>query len=168
MRSSGHDTPCPASPGDEMIQMTLKKYLIGAGALLLLAVIAFVPYGILDQTSKPAFCNLCHTMHAEYEVWFLTGLHRNIRCVDCHLPNNNEANHLVWKGIDGTKDVVSFVSGVYPDHIMATDHAKHVIKQNCIRCHSEMVSRINTDGRDCWSCHRRVNHTLNEFSYREQ
>ena len=38
-----------------MIQMTWKKYLAGAGALVLLAVIAFVPHGILDQTSKPAF-----------------------------------------------------------------------------------------------------------------
>ena len=76
-------------------------------------------------------------------------------------------NHLVWKGIDGTKDVVSFFSGVYPDYITATGHAKKVIKANCIRCHNEMVSRISTDGRDCWSCHRRVNHKLNEFSYAE-
>ena len=85
-------------------------------------------------------------MHEEYEVWFLTGVHRGIKCVDCHLPNNNEVNHLIWKGIDGTKDVVSFFSGVYPDHITATGHAKKVIKANCMRCHNEMVSRISTDG----------------------
>ena len=46
-----------------MIQMTLKKYLIGAAGLLVLALIAFVPHGLLDQTSKPTFCNACHPMH---------------------------------------------------------------------------------------------------------
>ena len=148
-----------------MIQMTLKKYAIGASALVLLAIIAFVPHGLLDQTSKPAFCNACHPMHEQYEVWFLTGVHRNIKCVDCHLPNNNEVNHLIWKGIDGTKDAVSFFSGVYPDYITATAHAKRVIKANCVRCHGEMVSRISTDGQNCWSCHRRINHKLNDFSY---
>ena len=75
---------------------------------------------------------------------------------------------LLWKGIDGTKDVVYFFSGAYPDSITSTGHAKTVIQQNCIRCHNEMVSRISTDGRDCWSCHRRVQHNLNEFSFREQ
>jgi cytochrome c nitrite reductase small subunit len=147
-----------------MIQMTLKKYLLGGAGLVLLAVITFIPHGILFQSSQPAFCNLCHPMHEQYKVWLLTGVHRNIKCVDCHLPNNNEINHLIWKGIDGTKDLVSFLSGSYPDYITATSHAKKVIQANCVRCHADMVSRINTDDRNCWSCHRRINHRLNEFS----
>jgi cytochrome c nitrite reductase small subunit len=147
------------------MQMTWKKYLIGAAGLIVLTIIAFIPYGVLYQTSRPAFCNICHPMHEEHDVWFLTGVHRSIKCVDCHLPNNNEITHIVWKGIDGTKDLVSFYSGVYPDRITATDHAKRVIKANCVRCHGEMVSRINNEGRDCWSCHRRINHRLNEYSY---
>ncbi|MBN2159734.1 MAG: hypothetical protein JW807_10085 [Spirochaetes bacterium] len=94
-----------------MIQIAWKKYLAG---FTILAIIAFVPHGLLDQTSRPAFCDLCHPMHPQYEVWFLTGVHREI---------------------------------------------------NCVRCHNEMVSRISTEGRDCWSFHRRINHKLNEFSY---
>ena len=142
-----------------------KKLIIGAAGLAILVAVVFGPHGIVYQTSRPAFCDACHPMRGEYEVWFLTGVHRSITCVDCHLPNNNTASHLVWKGIDGTKDVVSFFSGIYPDHITATGHAKKVINANCVRCHNEMVSRINTEGRDCWSCHRRMNHQLNEFSY---
>src|SRR3989337_2148760 len=99
--------------GNMMIQMTLKKYLIGAAGLVVLAIITFVPHGILDPSSRPAFFNARHPIHEEDNVWFLPGLHRSIRCVDCHLPNDNEIDHLVWKGIDGIKDVVSFFSGIY-------------------------------------------------------
>jgi cytochrome c nitrite reductase small subunit len=142
-----------------------KKILIAAIGITILLVLLFGPYGLVYQTSKPSFCNTCHVMRDEYESWFLTGVHRSIACVDCHLPNNNPINHLVWKGIDGTKDALSFFNGIYPDYIRSTGHAKKVIKQNCIRCHNEMVSRIDTTTMDCWACHRKINHKVNEFSY---
>ena len=147
------------------MHITDKKYIIAAVGLLVVLVLLFGPYGLVSQTSKPAFCNACHVMHGEYENWIRTGVHRRISCVDCHLPNDNKINYLVWKGIDGTKDIVSFFNGIYPDYITASFHSKRVIKQNCIRCHGEIVSRINTGGMDCWSCHRRMNHKLYDYSY---
>ena len=147
------------------IEITRKRISIAAAGLLALGVVSFAPHGLMDQTARPAFCNLCHPMNDQYTAWLLTGVHRGIRCVDCHLPNDNPVNHLVWKGIDGTKDVVSFFSGVYPDHITATNHAKRVIQENCVRCHGEMVSRITTDTMRCWSCHRRMDHTVRDFGF---
>jgi cytochrome c nitrite reductase small subunit len=100
-------------------------------------------------------------MDYQYDAWLKTGLHRSIKCVDCHLPNNNPVNHFVWKGIDGMKDVIYFYGRLYGDDIRASSHAVGVINDNCIRCHGEMVSRMSTgDGITCWSCHRRVNHRV--------
>src|SRR4030067_1818046 len=105
------------------LSFTRKKIIIAA-LIIILIIITFSPYGLVEQTSKPGFCNTCHVMRDHYEVWFLTGVHRSITCVDCHLPNNNKVNHLIWKGIDGTKDVVSFFSGMYSDYMTATGPSK--------------------------------------------
>ena len=42
---------------------------------------------------------------------FHSGAHQNIKCVDCHLPNNNLVNHLFWKSVDGVKDSLAFQTG---------------------------------------------------------
>jgi cytochrome c nitrite reductase small subunit len=141
--------------------------IAGIGALFLFIIVtAGVPL-IIRATSTPAFCNLCHVMNYEYDAWFHTGLHRSIKCVDCHLPNNNLANHLVWKGIDGTKDVLYFYSRLYAEQINISNHGAKVLKSNCIRCHENMVSFMNTSERNCWDCHRRVNHKVAEFAVQE-
>lgn len=137
-----------------------KKLLISAALFLtafgVLAVVASPR--LIDMTSTPLFCNSCHVMNDQYEVWFMTGLHRNIKCIDCHLPHENLINHLVWKGIDGTKDMAFFYSGIYAEPIQISDRGKGFIQANCIRCHEGMVSQIAVEGRDCWSCHRRATH----------
>lgn len=119
---------------------------------------------ILAVTSTPRFCNSCHVMNDQYEAWFKTGVHRTIKCIDCHLPNDNIFRHLIWKGIDGTKDLVYFHTAVYAEPIEISDHGKGFIKANCIRCHQGIVSMIETDGQDCWSCHRRINHKAAIFN----
>jgi cytochrome c nitrite reductase small subunit len=116
---------------------------------------------MVKVTSTPGFCKSCHVMETEYEDWFKSGLHRSIKCVDCHLPNSNPFSHLMWKAIDGSKDVISFYGHLYSDHISISTHGRKTIQSNCIRCHSETVSRITLEERrHCWSCHRRANHTF--------
>lgn len=138
-----------------------KRFVLFLIVLLFLIIISLSPLAV-TETSKPNFCNICHVMENEYEDWFLTGLHRNITCVDCHLPNDNIINHLFWKAIDGTKDVISFYGRLYPERITVSSHGRKALKENCIRCHENMVSRVNVEGRDCWSCHRRVKHTFSQ------
>ncbi len=145
-----------------MIDDRKKKFIIYSVVSSLIAFLFLFagPPKLLEKTSTPEFCNSCHAMNEMYESWFSTGLHRSIKCVDCHLPNNNIVNHFIWKGIDGMNDVVRFNTGLYKEPIFAGSHAKKVLKDNCIRCHSHMVSFMETEGRDCWSCHRRVTHRI--------
>ncbi|MCJ8502853.1 cytochrome c nitrite reductase small subunit [Desulfatitalea alkaliphila] len=119
---------------------------------------------LIELTSTPDFCNSCHVMNEQHEAWFMTGVHRTIKCIDCHLPHDNIVNHLVWKGIDGTKDLVYFHSGIYEEPIQLSDRGKRVLKANCIRCHEGVVSRIDTEAQECWSCHRRINHKAAIFN----
>ncbi len=133
--------------------ITFTLVLAGAGL-----VAAVATPKILALTSTPGFCNSCHVMNDQYETWFKTGVHRTIKCIDCHLPNDNILRHLVWKGIDGAKDLVYFHTAAYAEPIDISVHGKGFIKANCIRCHQGIVSMIASDGRDCWSCHRRITH----------
>jgi cytochrome c nitrite reductase small subunit len=144
-----------------------RKKLIITGAIVLAGVVilgAAATPKLIAWSSTPQFCNACHVMNDQYETWFLTGVHRTIQCIDCHLPNGNFAEHMLWKSIDGTRDLVSFHTGTYPVPIEITDRGRGFIQENCIRCHQGVVSRIATDGQECWSCHRRMNHKAAIFS----
>jgi len=135
-----------------------------AGVLFLLAFVMWGPPDMMNKTSGPEYCNSCHVMNEQYEAWFMTGLHRNIKCIDCHLPHSSGVRYFVWKGLDGMKDLVMFHSGVYSEKIGISGHGKKIVMENCLRCHEGMVSVMNTEDRDCWSCHRRVNHTFPSVS----
>lgn len=126
--------------------------VVGLGLFLALG-----PPRLLAKSEAPDFCASCHVMEAEFESWFHQGAHKRIRCVDCHLPNDNLAGHYVWKSIDGMKDVVVFNSGRVPDDIRISAHGKAVVQANCIRCHETAVDMIGQE-RFCWDCHRRVMH----------
>jgi cytochrome c nitrite reductase small subunit len=142
------------------------KLLIGiaAGVIVLGILAAAASPRLIAMTATPQFCNSCHVMNDQYEAWFMTGVHRTIQCIDCHLPNDNLVNHLVWKGIEGTRDLLFFHSGIYTEPIGISDRGKKFIQANCIRCHTGTVSRIETAGRECWSCHSRINHKAAIFN----
>ena len=140
--------------------MAMKKssiWIVLAVVVLGGAFAMFGPPHLLARSSEPNFCAGCHVMEAEFQAWAHTGAHRNIKCVDCHLPNHNMAMHYIWKSIDGFKDAWMFYSGKVTDRIILTDHGREVLQANCIRCHETTVSMISTD-RDCWGCHRGVQH----------
>ena len=127
---------------------------VGAGLVVFLML---GPPGLLAKSESPLFCAGCHVMEGEYEAWAHAGAHRRIRCIDCHLPNENIAGHYLWKSIDGLKDVVFFYSGRVPEQITLTAHGTRVLQDNCIRCHAATVELIDPDRR-CWECHRRLSH----------
>ena len=39
-----------------------------------------------------------------------------------------------------------------------SEHGAAILQENCMRCHEELLSRINED-RQCWQCHRRHSHS---------
>lgn len=134
-------------------------YIYWCLALFLFSLFLFFgPPDIYTKTSSPEFCGSCHVMETQYDSWSKAGLHRTIKCVDCHLPNNNIVNHMVWKGYDGMKDVIFFYSGIYGQNMKISSHGKNTVKKNCMRCHKDMISQMKTNGRFCWDCHRRIKH----------
>jgi len=141
--------------------------LLVASGLAVVAVGLFLALGpprLLAKSESPDFCASCHVMEAQFEAWFHQGAHKRIRCVDCHLPNDNLAGHYVWKSIDGLKDVVVFHSGHVPDDIRISEHGRAVVQANCIRCHATAVEMINQE-RSCFDCHRRVMHKLTGVTF---
>ncbi|MDD5627426.1 MAG: NapC/NirT family cytochrome c [Elusimicrobia bacterium] len=128
----------------------------GAGGGLALFVL-FGPPQLLEYSESPEFCVKCHNHEVEGEAFSHHGAHRRKRCIDCHLPNDNLADHFIWKGIDGMSDVAVFYAGMFTDETRLSRHGQHVLQANCIRCHETAVMRIDPK-RLCWECHRRVTH----------
>jgi cytochrome c nitrite reductase small subunit len=134
-------------------------YLLGAAVVVaaLGSYAAFGPPGLYAKSESPEFCGSCHVLQPEYEAWFHSGAHHQVKCIDCHLPNGNLARHLFWKGIEGVKDSVAFHTGRVSETIWISEHGAATLLANCRRCHAEMIARINEDRR-CWDCHRGVSH----------
>ncbi|RPH51381.1 MAG: cytochrome c nitrite reductase small subunit [Desulfobacteraceae bacterium] len=121
--------------------------------------IMFGPPKLMAKTETPDFCASCHVMESQFEAWFHTGAHRSIRCIDCHLPQENIGAYYTWKSIDGMKDVFIFYSGRVPETIRLSAHGERTVRSNCTRCHETIVDKIDRT-RNCWECHRRLQHSL--------
>ncbi|MCX5789328.1 MAG: NapC/NirT family cytochrome c [Elusimicrobia bacterium] len=139
------------------------RYWLGLGLAAVAAFgglalfILFGPPRLLAYSESPEFCVKCHNHEVEGEAFSHHGAHRRERCIDCHLPNDNVADHFFWKGIDGMSDVVAFYAGMFTDETRLSRHGQRVLQENCIRCHAATVMRIDP-ARPCWECHRRVTH----------
>ena len=139
-------------------RMTLVYLLVLVlAAAALGAFIAFGPPRLYAKSETPQYCGSCHVLEPQYEAWFHSGAHSRITCVDCHLPNDTFARHLVWKTLDGVKDALAFHTGRVSEPIRLSSHGAAVVQENCQRCHAETIARVNID-RQCWDCHRRISH----------
>jgi cytochrome c nitrite reductase small subunit len=121
-------------------------------------VVSFGPPKLYAKSESPEFCAACHVMEAEYEAWRHQGAHRRIKCIDCHLPHDQIANHLFQKSYQGMWDVFMFYSGRVPDRIRLSESGVKIVKSNCERCHEETIARVSMSDRKCWDCHRRLSH----------
>ncbi len=136
----------------------LPVLVIAVVVILALGVfLAFGPPGLYAKSESPEFCGSCHVLATESETWFHSGAHRGIKCIDCHLPNDNLAHHLWAKGLEGVVDVFAFHTGFFSEPIQLSAGGAKVVEANCRRCHAELLSRINEE-RPCWDCHRRMTH----------
>ncbi|MEM0202408.1 MAG: NapC/NirT family cytochrome c [Archaeoglobaceae archaeon] len=105
----------------------------------------------LKTTDEPEFCSSCHVMEDQAYSWAKSA-HKAVKCVECHLPHENAFEYYYWKARLGLNDYISFyfysVDGVSLKH-------GEIVKKNCFRCHSEVLSLVNVS-RDCWNCHKVV------------
>jgi cytochrome c nitrite reductase small subunit len=139
--------------------MLLLVVIFGILAAGLGLFLAFGPPRLFAKTSTPEFCGSCHVLQPEYEAWFHAGAHKRVACVDCHLPNDTFPRHIFWKSVDGIHDLMRFNLGQVHEYIRLSARGQNVVKENCLRCHEELMSRVSED-RQCWSCHRRLSHRL--------
>ncbi|MBI5209979.1 MAG: NapC/NirT family cytochrome c [Elusimicrobia bacterium] len=126
------------------------------GAILVLVVL-FGPPRLFEYSESNDFCAACHLMKPRHESWMRMGKHAQTRCVDCHLPNRHWVPRLLRKAVDGTKGTAAFLAGAVPDPIRLSSRGRRTAQANCVRCHADMVSRIDAT-RACWDCHRKTTH----------
>ncbi|WP_316571023.1 NapC/NirT family cytochrome c [Neobacillus sp. YIM B06451] len=139
-----------------------KKILIFA-ALFAGIVLSAVTMKTLAYTDSPNFCQSCHIMDSAYGS-FTDSTHSTLSCNDCHLPHDNVAKKLVFKGKAGMGHMYFNTLGKdkIPNVLHATEKTEMVVEQNCITCHESTLTNIEHDAKEsCTTCHRTVPHGKN-------
>lgn len=140
------------------------------GGLLSIAVGVFIGLGSFTfiyargtsyLSNDPETCMNCHIMRDEYEAW-TTSSHRNVAtCNDCHTPHDPIGKWIV-KGINGFNHSLAFTTGDYPEVIQIRDFNADIAQENCINCHSMLVSNVYSMHEDterrCTACHGNPGH----------
>jgi cytochrome c nitrite reductase small subunit len=114
-------------------------------------------------------CMNCHIMAPQYATWSHSSHREVANCNDCHVPHNNVFNKYYFKAKDGLRHATMFTLRLEPQVIFIKEAGKKVVQNNCIRCHSYLLTdeRLNiktadfhqfrTD-RKCGECHRETPH----------
>ncbi|MDR1677442.1 MAG: cytochrome c nitrite reductase small subunit [Deltaproteobacteria bacterium] len=118
----------------------------------------------------PKTCVNCHVMGSYYQSWDKSSHAIWTTCNDCHVPNDKILRQYAFKAVDGLYHAAVFTVGAEPQVIRARESSKEVLLENCIRCHSPLVTefakmdadydRIRTgEKKVCWDCHQDLVHT---------
>ncbi len=144
--------------------------LIITGSIIgLIAFILYTSNAVSYLSDNPETCINCHIMVPQYSTWQHSSHRENATCNDCHVPHNNVFNKYYFKAKDGLRHASMFTLRMEPQVIFIHEAGKKVVHNNCIRCHSELLtdSKLNTQtklehhnktDRECWECHREVPH----------
>jgi cytochrome c nitrite reductase small subunit len=135
-----------------------KKVVMTLLVILALLILGIITEASMTYTSKTEFCINCHVMKGQHERWQRSSHSEWAGCSDCHVPHNNLPRKLVLKARDGLRDVYVFTLGEVPENIEISKSSTKTVKQNCLSCHEDLMSGVNTEGRVCWDCHRDLPH----------
>lgn len=122
-------------------------------------------------SDEPETCVNCHIMAPQYATWGHSSHREVASCNDCHVPHDNFINKYYFKAKDGIRHATIFTLRNEPQVIQIREEGKEVVQQNCIRCHSKLLTdnRISAwnqttnharTERICWECHREVPHGM--------
>lgn len=120
-------------------------------------------------TDKPEACVNCHIMAPQYATWYHSSHRERTHCNDCHVPHNNFLNKYYFKAKDGLRHATMFTLRLEPQVIFIKEAGREVVHNNCIRCHSKLITdskllAYTSDihnarlDRKCWECHRETPH----------
>ena len=148
----------------ELFERHTLKFL--AGGFILGVAFLGVTNLFLHISGTKTFCGQCHSMKHEYET-FLLSSHRELDCVECHLPHDNFPHYLIEKGRTGMVDMYHEMLRDYPERIKLDADARKMVSENCLRCHESTMSYVNTapsgSQDDCLKCHSRIAHGSNHL-----
>lgn len=144
--------------------ITLMGLIVGLG-LFILKISKAGSY----LSDEPKTCVNCHIMAPQYATWGHSSHREVATCNDCHVPHDNIFNKYYFKAKDGMRHAKMFTFRQEPQVIQIREEGKEVVQQNCIRCHSRLLTdekitawnqntNHNRMERPCWECHREVPH----------
>ncbi len=100
-------------------------------AALLLAIGIVATGTAMEVSSQPSFCGSCHIMKPYYESW-RNSSHKNIACVDCHIPPGVTAE--LRKKYEALSMVARYFTGTY-----GTNPWTEIDDASCLRCHERRL-----------------------------
>ncbi len=130
--------------------------------------------GLAYMSTDPAVCRSCHIMNEQFDSWSKGPHHTRATCNDCHMPQTFPSNIIV-KGLNGYHHSVGFtLQPSRPDEPGADLHFRepirikqsnsHVLQENCLRCHGDLVQEMVRGGPSgdeavsCVHCHSSTGH----------
>jgi cytochrome c nitrite reductase small subunit len=119
--------------------------------------------GLSYFSNDPKACVNCHIMREQYDGWLKSPHHAVATCNDCHTPHDFIGKYLT-KAENGYWHSKGFTLQDFHEPIMIRQKNVVVLQKNCVACHQQFVSAINTHAGnrremlDCVSCHRDVGH----------
>ncbi|GAB4444083.1 MAG: cytochrome c nitrite reductase small subunit [Anaerolineae bacterium] len=114
-------------------------------------------------SNDPVACANCHIMRAQLDGWQKGSHHQVATCNDCHTPHELVPKY-ISKMENGFRHSTAFTLNNFPEPIQITARNSAILQQNCIDCHEDLVSQINThsgsekDNLECVRCHAGVGH----------
>jgi cytochrome c nitrite reductase small subunit len=145
--------------------LLLLALLTGLGALTLH--LARMTSYFSDQ---PTTCLNCHVMRPQFATWQRSSHTHVATCNDCHVPHDSFIRHYGFKASDGLRHAYIFTFRLEPQVIRIKPAGAAVVRENCIRCHRQLVERLpmyrfaaaspraEVPDRNCIACHRDTPH----------
>lgn len=120
-------------------------------------------------SDNPSTCVNCHIMTPEFATWEHSAHREYTTCNDCHVPQDNIFRTYYFKAQDGLRHATIFTLRAEPQVIKIKEAGQRVVQENCIRCHSHLITDHKTlaytdqyhefrKDRQCWDCHKTVPH----------
>ena len=109
----------------------LRFRVLGLAFAMLLGIGVVAMGTAMEVSSRPSFCGSCHIMAPYYESWKHSS-HKNIACVDCHIPPGVTAE--LRKKYEALSMVARYFTGTY-----STNPWTEVDDAACLRCHERRL-----------------------------
>ncbi|MEN8230839.1 MAG: cytochrome c nitrite reductase small subunit, partial [Bacteroidota bacterium] len=120
-------------------------------------------------SDDPKTCVNCHVMAPQYATYAHSSHREWTNCNDCHVPHHNVLSKYYFKAKDGLRHATMFTLRKEPQVIFIHEAGREVVQDNCVRCHSKLLTdsellaktelyQHQRMERACWECHREVPH----------